>query len=201
MIKKIKNKSTKKISKRKPFITEYKDLGVILTPEECKVLADEVLEYRDLGIISEEPDKRYYNNSHGGIVPTCYDYMGKFLPLVRELTGRELVFANPFCRIYNNTSTLNPHTDRDLLDWTISVCIKTDINWDWPLKVRTSDKNTISFPTTLGYASLVKGNTLTHWREPLVCDEGESVICMFLHYTDPDNAGLYTENSLESNEE
>ena len=198
MVKKLKIKSTKKVSRKNKFVTEYKDLGVILTPEECQAIANEVLEYRELGIISAEPDKRYYNNSQGGIAPSSYDYMAKFLPVVRKLTGRKVVFANPFCRIYNNTSTLNPHTDRDLLDWTISVCIKTDVNWDWPLKVRTSDKSIVSFPTTLGYASLVRGNLYTHWREPLVCDDNQNVICMFLHYTNPDNPALYAEENTES---
>lgn len=195
MVKKLKSKSTKKVSRKNKFVTEYKDLGVILTPEECKLLADQVLEYCELGLISPETDTRYYSNSLGGVTPAFYDCMAKFLPLVRKLTGRKVVFANPYCRIYNNTSILNPHTDRNLLDWTISVCIKTDINWDWPLKVRTSDKSIVSFPTTLGYASLVKGNVYTHWREPLVCDDDQSVICLFLHYTDPNNPALYVEDT------
>lgn len=200
MSKQKKNIKVKKSSKKSKIITDYLDLGVIMTLEECKVVADEILEYRNLGVISDEPDRNYYNKSQGGIVPSSYDYMGKFLPLVRELTGREVVFANPFCRIYNNTSTLNPHTDRDLLDWTISVCVKTDINWDWPLKMRTESKETVSFPTTIGYASLVRGNVYTHWREPLVCDDDQNVICMFLHYTDPENPALEQEIPTTSNE-
>jgi hypothetical protein len=199
-MKKIKKPTkTSKKNKKEP-VTEYFDLGVIMTPEECKLVADQVLEYRDLGIINAESDHRYYKGSHGGIAPISYDFMGKFLPLVRELVGKKVVFANPFCRIYNNGSTLNPHTDRDVLDWTISVCVKTDAGWDWPLKMKTSDKKTISFPTTLGYASLVRGNVYTHWREPLVCEENENVICMFLHYTNPDNPALTQEEENTNGE-
>lgn len=192
-------KSKKTIKKvKKELITEYLDMGVIMTPEECKTVADQVLEYRDLGIINMETDARYYKESQGGIAPISYDFMGKFLPLVRELVGKKVVFANPFCRIYNNGSTLNPHTDRDILDWTISVCVKTDIDWDWPLKMKTSDKKVVSVPTRLGHASLVRGNVYTHWREPLVCEDHENVICMFLHYTNPDNPALYAEENTES---
>ena len=75
-------KTTKKV--KKELVTEYLDMGVIMTPEECKTVSDEILEYRDLGIINMESDSRYYKGSHGGIAPISYDFMGRFLPLVRE---------------------------------------------------------------------------------------------------------------------
>lgn len=161
----------------------YFNLGTILTTEECENLALEVMEHLEKGRVVAEMDTRYYKNSFGGDTPGSWECLNRFTPLVIERSGRKLKPANPYCRIYNNESTLHPHTDREGLDWTISVCLFTNLKHDWPLIVKTEEGN-IEFRTTTGEGNLVAGRTLEHWREPLQCDDGEYVVQMFLHWTE-----------------
>jgi len=161
----------------------YFNLGSILSGEECDNLALEVFEYLEKGSVIAERDTRYYKNSFGGSTPGSWECLKRFTPLAEELSGKKLKPANPYCRIYNNESTLNPHKDREGLDWTISVCLFTNIKHDWPLIVKGEEGN-LEFPTITGEGSLVAGRTLEHWREPLECGSDEYVVQMFLHWSE-----------------
>lgn len=162
----------------------YFNLGVILTAEECENLALEVFESLDKGAVVKETDTKYYKNSFGGSTPGSWECLKRFTPLVIEKSGRNLKPANPYCRIYNNESTLHPHRDREGLDWTVSVCLFTNLNHTWPLIVKKENGNLIQFATTSGEGNLVAGRMLEHWREPLQCGDDEYVVQMFLHWTE-----------------
>ena len=161
----------------------YFNLGSILSGEECDNLALEVFEYLEKGSVIAEKDTRFYKNSFGGSTPGSWECLKRFTPLAEELSGKKLKPANPYCRIYNNESTLNPHKDREGLDWTISVCLFTNLKHDWPLIVKGEECN-LEFPTITGEGSLVAGRTLEHWREPLECGSDEYVVQMFLHWSE-----------------
>ena len=103
----------------------YYELGEIFSIEECNNLAQEVLSYKTAGAIAEETDTRFYRNSFGGTTPGSWEMLRRLTPKMEEVTGLKLKEANPYCRIYNNTSTLHNHVDREGLDWTISVCLFT----------------------------------------------------------------------------
>ena len=62
------------------------------------------------------------------------------------------------------------------MDWTISVCLFTNINHDWPLKAKVTHWDTAEFPTLKGMAGLMNGRVIEHWREPLVCEPEQYVI-------------------------
>lgn len=162
----------------------YANLGQLLTPAECEDLALEVLHHLQLGKVIEERDTRFYKNSFGGDTPGAWECLHRFTPLAIQKSGKNLKAANPYCRIYNNGSTLNPHVDRPGLDWTISICLYSDISHPWPLIVKSQTGELIEFVTACGEGSLVAGLELEHWREPLQCEESQSVIQMFLHWTD-----------------
>ena len=165
-------------------IPNHFDLGKILNEDECKKIADLVINELENNRFQIETDKRYYNNSFGGNIPASYELLDKFLPLVETTIGKGVKPANPYIRVYKNGSTLNRHTDRVGLDWTISLCLFENLNNDWPLIVKDENSNLEKYPTKIGMASLVSGNILEHWREPLECKENEYVIQIFLHYTE-----------------
>jgi prolyl 4-hydroxylase len=161
----------------------HMDLGQIMSINECEQITQAVFDGKDAGKFALETDVRYYKNSLGGNVDLAWSMLRKYLPFAEEKLGIKLKEANPYIRIYRNGSTLNPHTDRVGLDWTISVCLFSNINYDWQLVVKDTNGKLTNYPTKLGYASLVNGSILEHWREPLECNDGEYVIQMFLHYT------------------
>jgi hypothetical protein len=161
------------------------DLGQILTQEECDDLALEILAEQSRGALRIETDTRYYRNSYGGITPGAWETLKKFTPLIVNTLGKEVKMENPYCRVYNNTSTLNEHVDRQGLDWTLSVCLFSNIETDWRLHVRVNENEVQSFPTEVGKAALVRGGTLPHWRDPLSCGDDQYVVMMFLHWSDP----------------
>lgn len=158
------------------------DLGQILTDVECMSLSQKVIDAYTSNNLPAETDTNYYKNSFGGNIPENWELCDRFISLVEEKTGLKVDVANPYCRIYHNESTLKPHIDRVGLDWTISVCLFTNLSSDWPLKVKVTNSNIEDFPTKVGFASLVNGAKLEHWREPLQCNDNEYVIQLFLHY-------------------
>ena len=164
------------------------DLNTILTADECSELTLDFLEKKMKGQTKEETDKSYYKNSCGiSNSDMAWEYLHKFTPMVESTIKTKLKPANPYTRMYRNTSTLNAHVDREGLDWTVSVCLFSNINKEWPLFVQLEDDSTVSFATREGEASLVKGKQRRHWREPLSCADDEFVIQMFLHWTIDDN--------------
>lgn len=160
------------------------DLGKILDDEECERLSNAVLDSIKNNQFQLETDKRYYNNSYGGNIDESWELLNKFIPLVEKKIGRGMNPANPYIRVYRNGSTLNKHTDRVGLDWTISLCLYTNLKGEWPLIVKNKNGRLKKYPTKVGFASLVSGNILEHWREPLKCKKNEQVIQIFLHYTE-----------------
>lgn len=159
------------------------NLGQILNQEECEDLALEVIQEQSKGVMRIETDTRYYRNSYGGITTGSWEMLKKFTPLIVNILGKEVKMENPYCRIYNNTSTLNEHIDRPGLDWTISLCLYSNLDTDWPLHVRVNEKEIQSFSTPPGHATLIQGGTLPHWRDSLVCETNQYVIMMFLHWS------------------
>jgi len=176
---------TQKLPIQKIEITpNHYDLGKILNDDECKTIADLVMNELDSNSFQLETDKRYYNNSYGGNIPVSWKLLDKFLPLVEKKIGRGVKPANPYIRVYRNGSTLNKHTDREGLDWTISLCLFTNLKNNWPLIVKNKNGRLKHYPTKIGLASLVSGNVLEHWREPLKCKKNEYVVQIFLHYSE-----------------
>lgn len=159
------------------------DLGKILSDYECDMFTNETLQQKEAGVLSLETDVRYYKNSLGGAPNFSLNYLTNLLPIAEEASGVKLKPANSWVRIYNNGSTLNRHKDRDGLDVTISVCIFSNINYDWKLFVKNPNGAPIGYSTKIGEAYMITGGLLEHWRNPLQCTDTEYVIQMFLHYT------------------
>lgn len=161
------------------------NLGQMISEDEADDLALAVLKAREVGALNRESNPEYYKDSYGGVTEGTHELLNRFTPLVRMITGVEVEPANPFSRIYYNESVLRPHIDREGLDWTISLCLFTNIDDPWPLKAKHKDGTVVEFPTIKCHGNLVNGRELTHWREPLSCSEDKYVVQVFLHWTAP----------------
>jgi hypothetical protein len=163
----------------------YYNLGQMISLDECAALSQEVLEMKEQGALTLETNPDYYNGSFGGVTSGSHRMLQMWTPLVRQITGLEVIPANPFCRIYPNGSVLKPHRDREGLDWTISICLFSNLSHTWPLLAKVEDDVTIGFDTIVAHGNLINGRKYSHWREPLECGPDEYVIQMFLHWTAP----------------
>jgi hypothetical protein len=162
------------------------NLGRIISDEEADSLASVILKAKEDGALADESkNPAYYKNSFGGVTEGTHDLLKRFTPLVRALTRVEVEPANPFSRIYQNQSVLRPHLDRPGLDWTISLCLYTNLDNPWPLKAQLPDGTIAEFPTIKGEGNLVNGRAISHWREPLICDPDKYVVQIFLHWSAP----------------
>ena len=161
------------------------NLGKIISEEEADRLASIVLKAKEEGKLNRETNTTYYKDSYGGVTEGTHELLRKLTSMVREITGIMVEPANPFSRIYYNESILRPHVDREGLDWTISLCLFTNINHDWPLKAKMEDGTIVEFPTVKCEGNLINGRNLTHWREALSCEPDECVVQLFLHWTAP----------------
>jgi hypothetical protein len=162
------------------------NLGKIISDEEADSLASVILKAKEDGILEDESkNPAYYKNSFGGITAGTHTLLERFTPLVRMLTGVGVEPANPFSRIYQNQSILRPHLDRPGLDWTISLCLYTNLDNPWPLKAQLPDGTITEFPTVKCEGNLVNGRVISHWRDPLICDLDKYVIQIFLHWSAP----------------
>lgn len=117
---------------------------------------------------------------------------------VQQICKKDIKFSHSFSRIYVNDSYLDIHTDRPGLDVTVSLCIRKDTKQDWPLCVSRQShsglwnektdgtmykKDFVAINLEPGDAGFVYGTMQPHWRDRLVCNEGEKNIYVFYHWT------------------
>jgi len=90
--------------------------------------------------------------------------------------------VNTYVREYLNNSFLKKHIDRKDISVTMSICIESNINKEWPMYVEI-DNVEYSFNTNVGDAILLfNADKNVHWRHELECSEDERVLQFFLHW-------------------
>lgn len=90
--------------------------------------------------------------------------------------------VNTFIRQYNNDSILKKHIDRKDISVTMSVCLESTIDKEWPIHA-IIDGIEYSYHTNVGDAVLLfDADKNTHWRDKLVCENNERVVQFFLHW-------------------
>jgi hypothetical protein len=111
-------------------------------------------------------------------------YLDKLKSKVLEYNNNfdDLLNVNTFVREYINTSTLKKHLDRKDISVTMSICLESTINKEWPLCAEINNKE-YCFNTNVGDGILLfDADKVTHWRDILECRENERVIQFFLHW-------------------
>ena len=154
----------------------------ILSEEECKFLVTQF----DL----EKPNTKSVDDVR--ITPNAFGfrpsdefniYLDKLKPKVLEtLNTIELINTNTYVREYKNKSFLIKHKDRADISITMSICLESTINKEWPLWAEIDNKN-INFNTNVGDCIiLTDSDKIIHWRDELICNENERVLQFFLHW-------------------
>ncbi|MEY4573589.1 MAG: hypothetical protein RLZ10_2880 [Bacteroidota bacterium] len=157
----------------------------ILTKDECKYLTEQFdIERR----YKNSTDNEYSGtNISYGFTPSFVfnTYLNKLKSKVLEYNNNfdELLNVNAFVREYVNTSTLKKHLDRKDISVTMSICLESTINSEWPLCAEIENKE-YCFNTNVGDGILLfDADKIIHWRDPLQCQDKERVVQFFLHWS------------------
>ena len=113
-------------------------------------------------------------------------------PLMEEISEVKLLSTYWFTTIYTNNSYLNIHTDRPSCEFSLSLNLKSDI--DWPLFFK--DRNNVEheFITEVGSGIAYLGCQRPHWRLPLISENKQLFIQTFFHYVNADGPYKSFEN-------
>ena len=156
----------------------------ILTKEECKYLSEQFDIERKYNA-SMDSGYAKTNISYGFEPSFAFNtYLDKLKSKVLECDPNldDLLNVNTFIREYINTSTLAKHIDRKDIGVTMSICLESTINKDWPLCAQIEGKE-YCFNTNVGDAIvLFDADKNPHWRNTLECEKTERVIQFFLHW-------------------
>jgi hypothetical protein len=104
---------------------------------------------------------------------------------IGDVVGRPLAPSYNYLAFYQGGAVLDPHTDREECEYTISLCI--DATPDphtygaWPLHVMSYD-GPMSFTQDVGDGLLFRGRELPHWRDRL--PEGYTASAILFHFVD-----------------
>lgn len=155
----------------------------ILTEEECKFLTSQF----DIDKkINPSVDKTKDTGNSYGFGPSYIfnTYLDKLKPKILEINPNidDLENVNTFVREYKNNDFLKKHIDRTDISITISICLQSTINKDWPLVVEIDNKEH-SLNINVGDGLILfDADKHLHWRDILICNENERVLQFFLHW-------------------
>jgi hypothetical protein len=156
----------------------------ILTKEECSNLTNQFDVNKH---INPSTDKAKVTGNTYGYEPSYIfnEYLDKLKSSVLTLNYKidDLRNVNSYIREYKNNDFLKKHRDRNDISVTMSICLDSTINKEWPLSAEI-DGIEYSFNTNVGDAIvLFNADKTQHWRDTLICNENERVIQFFLHWT------------------
>jgi len=157
----------------------------VLTQQEADHFADLMLGMKKNNQLKYEGavENPYYKESFGGNHPEFESKLRELTPQFIEQLGVHMTPANSFSRIYYNGGTLPPHKDRVGLDYTLSITLRENLKKDWPLWCEDKLGNHVPISIKKGDGGMMMGNSMTHWRENLVCGPDEYVIQLFMHWS------------------
>lgn len=155
----------------------------ILSNEECEFLS------KRFDIEKENTfsrDIKADTNASFGFRPSYnFDkYLDILKPKVLEFNNEieHLDNVNTYVREYFNSAFLTKHIDRKDISVTMSICLDSTINKEWPLFVEIDGKE-YSHHANIGDGILLFGaDKNIHWRNTLICKENEKVLQFFLHW-------------------
>jgi hypothetical protein len=119
----------------------------------------------------------------------------EYMSIVEEATGLSLSPSYSFYRVYRRGQELEPHTDREACEISISVCYEYNYmgeDYEWPLYMEQT-------PIVMkpGDMAIYRGCEVNHWRPVFSAPEDSYQVQCFYHYTD--NNGPYTKYAYDSN--
>jgi len=117
--------------------------------------------------------------------PTTRYVQQQLTRTVSDLARRVVVPSYNYLALYQGGAVLDPHTDREACEYTISLCIDAtpdpQTHGAWPLHLMTADGE-VSLTQGIGDALLFRGRYLPHWRDQL--PEGYTSSSILFHFVD-----------------
>jgi hypothetical protein len=156
----------------------------ILTKEECKFLTHQF----DIDKkINQSIDTLKDTGKSYGFPPSDIfnEYLDKLKSKILEINSNidDLTNVNTFVREYKNNHFLIKHVDRMDISTTISICLESTINKDWPLHAKINNQEYFVNMDIGDGVILFDADKIVHWRNNLICNENERVLQFFLHWT------------------
>lgn len=168
----------------------------ILSNEECEFLSKQF----DLEKVNNfSSDIKADTNESFGFRPSYNfnKYLEILKPKILEFKPEmdTLTNVNTYVREYYNEAFLVKHIDRKDISVTLSICLESTIDTEWPLFTEIEGKE-YSFNTNVGDGILLfDADKNVHWRNTLSCKENQRVLQFFLHWS-PSNFLLKNTKSL-----
>lgn len=119
----------------------------------------------------------------------------KVLSKMESITGKKLFPTYNYFRLYNNESILEPHTDRPACEYSATLNIGYDGDYNWNIWIEGNDKKEYEVTLKPGDALIYKGCENKHWREP-ADDRVKCQSQVFLHYVEQD--GKYHDHAFDA---
>jgi len=125
-------------------------------------------------------------------IPNTYSHYGdlametlmvRTLPIMKKVTGLNLIPCYTYARIYKYGDELHRHKDRPSCEISTTLNLGGDA---WPIKLEPSGeegKEGVTVDLKPGDMLVYKGTLLEHWREPF---QGYDCGQVFMHYNDQD---------------
>lgn len=108
---------------------------------------------------------------------------------IERIVGRPIKPSYVYVASYVSGARLDPHTDREQCEYTVSLLVDYTAPRDgpagWPLHLHAGDD--VSLAQRVGDCALFRGRDLPHWRNPL--DEGCTSTSILLHYVPAEFSG------------
>ena len=109
--------------------------------------------------------------------------MVRVMPIMKKVTGLNLIPCYTYARIYKYGDELHRHKDRPSCEISTTLNLGGD---KWPIKLEPSGdegKEGVTVDLNPGDMLVYKGTLLEHWREPF---QGYDCGQVFMHYNDQD---------------
>jgi hypothetical protein len=155
----------------------------ILTKEECETLTKQFDVDKK---INPSFDKLIHTGNSYGFEPSYIfnQYLDKLKSKILEINSNidDLTNVNAFVREYKNNDFLKKHIDRTDISTTISICLESTINKEWPICAEINNQPHCFNMDTGDGILLFNADKIVHWRDVLICNENERVLQFFLHW-------------------
>jgi predicted 2-oxoglutarate/Fe(II)-dependent dioxygenase YbiX len=146
-----------------------------ISPYRANQLADDFKKY--------SKEENLTGDSQVPLSETCYNYklflelLCEKTPEISEIINEPVLPTYCYSRIYKNGNILEPHTDRESCE--ISLTINLSCDEIWPIYINTPKDETKQVNLNPGDAMVYLGTIASHWREKY---EGNELVQVFLHY-------------------
>jgi hypothetical protein len=164
----------------------YSYIKNVLSDQQCNDFTKLLLDMKHAEqLVYEGGNAAFYDNSYGGNHPEFEAALRELTPRLEHELGVKMTPANSFARIYYNGGTLHRHTDRDGLNYTLSITLDNTLDTEWPLWCIDKLGNEVPINIERGDGGMMLGTQMTHWRNDLVCAENQHLCQLFMHWSFP----------------